>query len=92
MNSGFWFVAGASAGVYAMVRARRAAEAFTPEGVRDRLAALGLGAHLFVDEVRAGMSEKETELRARLGVSHPGPHELAPGSHPPITEHLEDEV
>ena len=34
---GFWFVAGAGVGVYAMVKARRAAEAFTPEGLRDRL-------------------------------------------------------
>ena len=92
MNRGFWFAAGASAGVYTMVRARRAAEAFTPEGLRDRLAALSLGAHLFVDEVRTGMSEKETELRARIGVSLDGPPELAPASHPPITEHLEDEV
>ena len=37
MNRGFWFVAGAGAGVYAMVKARRAAETFTPEGLRDRL-------------------------------------------------------
>ena len=49
-----------------MVKARRAAEAFTPEGLRDRMAGLGLGAHLFAEEVRAGMAEKETELRERL--------------------------
>ncbi|MCW2712167.1 MAG: hypothetical protein JWP24_2361 [Marmoricola sp.] len=77
MNRGFWFVAGAGAGVYVMARARRVAETFTPEGLRDRMAGLGLGAHLFADEVRAGMSEKETELRHRLGWTLDGqPREL----------------
>lgn len=69
MRRGFWFVAGAGAGVYAMVRARRAAEAFTPDGLRDRVAGLGVGAHLFAEEVRVGMAERETELRERLGLS-----------------------
>ena len=76
MNRGFWFVAGAGAGVYAMVKARRAVEAFTPEGVRDRMAGIGLGAHLFAEEVRAGMSEKEAELRDRLGLALDGPRAL----------------
>jgi hypothetical protein len=73
MMRGFWFAAGAGAGVYAMVKARRAAEAFTPEGVRDRLAALQLGAGLFAEEVRAGAAEKETELRERIGLTLDGP-------------------
>ena len=77
MNRTFWFVAGAGASVYVMVKARRAAEAFTPEGMRDRLAGLGVGAHLFADEVRAGMTEKETELRERLGLTLDGPPQLA---------------
>ncbi len=76
MTRGFWFVAGAGLGVYAAVRARRAAEAFTPEGFRDRLAGLGVGAQLFAEELRAGMGEKETELRERLGWTLDGPPEL----------------
>ena len=82
MNRTVWFVAGAGVGVYAMVKARRAAETFTPEGLRDRLSGLSVGAHLFADEVRAGMTEKETELRDRLGLTLDGPAELegAPGS------------
>lgn len=76
MNRGFWFVAGAGAGVYAVVKVRRAAEAFTPDGLRDRLAGLGLGAHLFAEEVRAGMTEKETELRERLEWTLDGPTRL----------------
>ena len=77
MNRGIWFVAGAGAGVYAMVKARRAVEAFTPEGIRDRVAGLGVGAHLFAEEVRAGMTEKETELRERLGWTLDGPPAIA---------------
>ena len=76
MNRTVWFVAGAGVGVYAMVKARRAAETLTPEGLRDRLAGLSVGAHLFADEVRAGMTEKETELRDRLGLTLDGPPEL----------------
>ncbi len=79
MSRGLWFVAGAGAGVYAMARARRAAEAFTPEGLRDRMAGLGLGAHLFAAEVRAGMTEKETELHERLGWTLDGPPALVSG-------------
>jgi hypothetical protein len=88
MRRGFWFVAGAGAGVYAMVKARRAAETFTPDGLRDRVAGLGVGAHLFADEVRTGMTERETQLRQQLGLVLDGPKELtaraapAPGTDP----------
>jgi len=76
VRRGFWFVAGAGAGVYVMVRARRAAETFTPDGLRDRVAGLGVGAHLFAEEVRAGMTERETELRERLGLGVDGPLQI----------------
>ncbi len=76
MNRSLWFVAGAGAGIYAMVKARRAAEVLTPEGLHDRMAGLGLGAHLFAEEVRAGMTEKETELRERLEWTLDGPRRL----------------
>ena len=81
MSRSLWFVAGAGAGVYAMVKARRAAEVFTPEGLSDRLAGLSVGARLFGDEVRAGMTEKETELRDRLGLGLHGmtPNQLTSG-------------
>jgi len=81
MSRGFWFVAGAGAGVYAVARARRAAEAFTPEGLRDRVAGLGVGAHLFAEELRAGMTEKETELRERLGWALDGPPGISAPEH-----------
>ena len=46
MSRAAWFVAGAGAGVYAMVKARRTAEVLTPEGLADRLAGLSVGARL----------------------------------------------
>jgi hypothetical protein len=72
MNRTLWFVAGAGAGVYALTKARRAAEVLTPEGLADRLVGLSVGLRLFGDEVRAGMTEKEIEVRDRLGLSFPG--------------------
>jgi hypothetical protein len=66
MNRGIWFVAGTAVGAYAVTRARRAAEAFTYDGVHDRLSGLFVGARLFTAEVQAGAAEKEAELRERL--------------------------
>ena len=77
MARSFWFVAGAGAGVYAMTRARRAAEALTAEGLRDRWSGLLLGARLFREEVVAGRAEKEAELRERLGLVPHGLPELS---------------
>ncbi|MGH3361497.1 MAG: DUF6167 family protein [Nocardioides sp.] len=76
MGRGLWFVAGAGAGVYAMVRGRRAAEAFTADGLRDRLSGLEVGARLFRDEVAQGRAAKETELRERYGLMPHGRPEL----------------
>ena len=56
MRRGLWFMAGAGAGVYAMVRARRVAEAFTAEGLSDRWHALTLGARMLRDEVAQGQA------------------------------------
>ena len=69
MKRGLWFAAGAGAGVYAMARARRLAEAFTVEGLRDRWEAVGLGARMLRDDIAQGQAEKETELRERYGLT-----------------------
>jgi hypothetical protein len=76
MSRGLWFVAGAGAGVYGMVRGRRAAEAFSGAGFRDRVEALRLGARLFRDEVAQGATERETELRERYGLPPHGRPQL----------------
>ena len=81
MRRSFWFVAGAGAGVYAMVRGRRAAEALTADGLRDRLSGLEVAARMFRDEVAQGRVEKETELRERYGLVPHGTPELEGGRH-----------
>jgi len=66
MRRGLWFAAGAGAGLYAAIRGRRAAEALTPDGLRDRWQAIGLGARLLREEVAAGKAEAEPRLRERF--------------------------
>lgn len=78
MNRALWFVAGAGAGVYAVARARRAAEWLTPDGLSDRLAGLSWGMHLLGEEVRTGMAERETELRGRLQLPAQGRQSALP--------------
>ena len=80
MNKGVWFIAGSAAGAYAVTRARRAAEAFTYDGLHDRLSGLFVGARLFVNQVKAGAAEKETELRERLDLMpHESPRQIEAG-------------
>ncbi|HET7067465.1 MAG TPA: DUF6167 family protein [Nocardioides sp.] len=71
MTRGLWFVAGAGAGAYAMIRARRVKETLTADGLSDRWHALSLGARMLRDEVAQGQAEAETQLRERFGL---GPH------------------
>ena len=92
MKRGFWFVAGAGAGVYAMVRGRRIAEAFTADGLHDRWEALTLGARMFRDEVAQGQAEAETELRVRFGLVPDGPPELVASTRTPLPgRHIDEE-
>ena len=81
MGRPLWFVAGAGVGVYAAARARRAAQAVTADGLRDRLRAWQVGARLFAEEVQQGRAERETELRDQLGLR---PIALEDG-HPELT-------
>ena len=81
MRRGLWFVAGAGTAVYEMVRGRRAAEALTVDGLKDRIGALEVGARMFRDEVAQGRADKESELRERLGLAPHGTPELEGGRH-----------
>ncbi len=76
MRGAIWFVVGAGAGVYAMVKGRRAAEAFTADGLRDRAQALGVGARIFRDELATGKAEKELELREWIEARTAGPKQI----------------
>jgi hypothetical protein len=68
MSRVFWFAAGAASGVYGLVKVKRTAQNFTPDGVAARIAAWNVGARMFKDEVVAGMSEREHELRQQLSL------------------------
>ncbi|MDP2774402.1 MAG: DUF6167 family protein [Nocardioides sp.] len=83
MSRGLWFVAGAGAGVYTMIRARRAAEALTVDGLKDRLGAAAVGARMLRDEVAQGKADAETDLRERLGLL---PHDIPELENKPATE------
>jgi hypothetical protein len=75
-----WFVAGSAAGVYASVKARRAAYRMSMPGLIDQAAALGTGVRAFADEVRDGMTTAEHRVvahavsagKARIGQRHGG--------------------
>lgn len=73
MKAGLWFTAGAAAGVYGMVRVRRLAEAFTPDGMRDRIGAAFVGARMFREEVAQGQADAEIRLRDHYRALEAGP-------------------
>ena len=84
MRRGFWFAAGAAAGVYGMVKARRVAEAFTADGVRDRASAASVGARMFREEFHQGRIDSEADLRHRIEVAAARQRELTSGARPAI--------
>jgi hypothetical protein len=81
MSRVFWFTAGAASGVYTLVKAKRTAQNFTPDGVAARLAAWTVGFRMFADEVKVGMGDREHELRQQLGVEPPSQRLLEEGRH-----------
>lgn len=63
-----WFVIGTAAGVYAVTRLKKKAQVLAPDSVQASLDRLAGAVRHFGDEVRIGMSERETELRDALGI------------------------
>ncbi len=76
MSRGLWFAAGAGAGIWTMVRGRRAVEALSADGLRDRVGAAVLGARLLGEEVAAGKAEREQQLRTDLARRVHRPREI----------------
>jgi uncharacterized protein HemX len=68
----FWFALGAGVAIFVFVQIRKALSRATPEAISQRVAdtAAGMGesARNFVERVRAGMAEREAELRDELGL------------------------
>ncbi|UMG92642.1 DUF6167 family protein [Nocardioides sp. TF02-7] len=78
IGRGAWFAAGAAAGVYGVVKVRRLVEAFTVDGMRDRVGAAVVGVRLLREEVGQGMADAEQDLRRRYEVAaaRRGPREI----------------
>lgn len=64
----FWAALGAAAGVYAVRKVSKAADAYTPAGVAHGLTDFGDGLRELAAAVREGMAEREGELRLALGI------------------------
>ena len=75
----FWFVIGAGLAVFVYTNVRQYMKNASPDAIGQRVAESASGisesARGFVDRVRAGMVERETELRDSLGL----PDEQPPG-------------
>ena len=79
MRRVFWLALGATAGVLVVRKITRTAQAFTPAGLATSAGGLGDSVRYFADQVRAGMVEREAELRDALGIDTDG-HDL-PAEH-----------
>jgi hypothetical protein len=73
----FWLTLGATAGVLVVRKITKTAHAFTPAGLADSAGGIGDSIRYFADQVRAGMVEREAELRAALGIEADG-QDLSP--------------
>ncbi len=67
-----WFVLGACVAIFLSMKIRQYLKKARPEAIGQRVAESASGisdsARGFVDRVRAGMAERETELRETLGL------------------------
>ncbi|HJV13378.1 MAG TPA: DUF6167 family protein [Propionibacteriaceae bacterium] len=68
----FWFLIGAGVAIFLYLKLRDYLKRARPEAIGQRVAesASGVGesAREFIDRLRAGMAERETELRETLGL------------------------
>ncbi|GAA2103095.1 hypothetical protein GCM10009801_77700 [Streptomyces albiaxialis] len=71
----FWFTTGAAAGVWATTKVQRKIRSLAPDALAVRAADKAVeGGHKlkgFALDVRAGMTQRETELKDALGLSAP---------------------
>ena len=68
----FWFVIGAGLAVFVYTKVRQYMKMASPDAIGQRVAGTASGisesARGFVDRIRAGMAERETELRETLNL------------------------
>jgi Family of unknown function (DUF6167) len=68
----FWFLIGAGVAIFLYLKLRDYLKKARPEAIGQRVAESASGvsgsAREFIDRLRAGMAERETELRETLGL------------------------
>jgi hypothetical protein len=64
----FWFIVGTLVGVWIVTRLKKRAQALTPQSMQNSVDKLASAVRQFGDEVRAGMDQREAELREALGL------------------------
>ena len=82
----FYVALGAAAGVYVVRKVQKTAKAYSPEGLAGKAVGVGESLRYFAGEVRAGMAERELELRDALGLDA-GRHELPPAQAADLIDH-----
>ncbi|WP_445154272.1 DUF6167 family protein [Arthrobacter sp. Hor0625] len=80
MNRIIWMGIGVAIGVIAVRKLSEAQSSLGPEGLNRAVGRLTDGVYDFADAVRAGMRERETELRTALGVDAGGATDGGAGS------------
>jgi hypothetical protein len=69
----FWFLIGAGVAIFVYMKIRQYLKKARPEAIGQRVADSASGvsesARNFIDRLRAGMAERETELRETLNLS-----------------------
>lgn len=63
-----WFAAGSVAGLYASLKAKRAAYRISPSGLVDQASALGVGWRAFSSELQHGMTARERQIAYELAL------------------------
>jgi hypothetical protein len=83
----FWVAVGAAAGIYAVRKVQKTMHAYSPSGLAERAGGLGGSITAFAEEVRAGMADREAELRAALGMDAAHDAPLSPADAADLIDH-----
>jgi Family of unknown function (DUF6167) len=83
----FWVAVGAAAGIYAVRKVQKTLHAYSPSGLAERAGGLGGSITAFAAEVRAGMADREAELREALGMAPAHDEPLSPAEAADLVDH-----
>ena len=83
----FWVAVGAAAGIYAVRKVQKTMHAYSPSGLAERAGGLGESITAFAEEVRAGMADREAELREALGMDAAHDAPLSPDEAADLIDH-----